>query len=142
MDSDGIPTAGPTRHEYIQSGETVTLGKTQPVLDDCFILNAAPATIPLDSRSSPLQLAASFYHPLSHIHLEVRTTEPAFQFYTGDYVNVPAVHSTPSRPSRAGFCVEPGRYINAVNVDEWRSMVVLKKGETYGSRIVYTAWKS
>lgn len=30
--------------------------------------------------------------------------------------------------------------MNAVNKPEWRDQVVLKKGQTYGSRIVYRGW--
>ena len=75
------------------------------------------------------------------MHLEVLTTEPAFQLYTGKYIDVDAVDGTPARKARAGFCVEPSRYINAVNVTEWRNMTVLRRGEIYGSRIAYNAWK-
>ena len=42
-----------------------------------------------------------------------------------------------ARKPRSGFCVEPSRYVNAVNVPEWKGQVILKKGEVYGSRIVY-----
>lgn len=45
-----------------------------------------------------------------------------------------------ARGARAGFCVEPSRYVNAVNVDEWRAQVLLKRGEVYGSRVVYKGW--
>jgi len=46
-----------------------------------------------------------------------------------------------ARAKRSGFCVEPSRYVNACNVDEWENMTLLKKGQTYGCRIVYRAWK-
>lgn len=88
-----------------------------------------------------MQKLVAAYHPDTKIHLEVWSTEPAFQFYTGKYVDVPAVGGLPARPARAGFCVEPSRWVNAVNVPEWKDQTVLKKGETYGARIVYRAWK-
>lgn len=72
--------------------------------------------------------------------MEVLSTEPAFQFYTGKHIDVPASEGVPARVSRAGFCVEPSRYVNAVNVEEWRGQVVVKKGEVYGSRVVFKAW--
>jgi aldose 1-epimerase len=53
---------------------------------------------------------------------------------------VPAVEGLDARGPRSGFCVEPSRFVNAVNVDEWRGQVLLKKGEVYGSRVVYKAW--
>jgi aldose 1-epimerase len=39
------------------------------------------------------------------------------------------------------MCIEASRYVNAVNEDKWRSMVVLKKGQTWGSKTVYRGWK-
>jgi aldose 1-epimerase len=80
------------------------------------------------------------YHPKTGIHLEVLSTEPSFQFYTGDFTNVPAVEGLSAKGPRSAFCCEPGRWVNAVNVPEWKNMSLLKKGETYGSRIVYKAW--
>jgi len=71
----------------------------------------------------------------------VYSTEPAFQFYTGKYIDVPEVPGAPARGKRSGFCVEPSRYVNAINVEEWKNQVLLKKGEKYGSRIVYRAWR-
>lgn len=73
--------------------------------------------------------------------------QPSYQFYTGIFVNVPEITSAtgekvPARNPFAGFCVEPSRYVNAVNVPEWKEQVVLKKGEVYGSRIVYRGWSN
>lgn len=54
---------------------------------------------------------------------------------------MPAVGGAPARGPRSGFCVEPSRFVNAINVEDWRSQMLLKKGEKYGARIVYKAWK-
>jgi aldose 1-epimerase len=89
-----------------------------------------------------LQKVASFYHPESKIHLEISTTEPAFQFYTGKYIDVPAVDGLAARSARSGFCVEPSRYVNAINVPEYKPMMVLKKGDKYGCKIVYKGWSA
>lgn len=97
--------------------------------------------MPLDTRAEPLGKLVAAYHPDSRIHLEVYSTEPAFQFYTGKYIDVPSVGGMPARGPRAGFCVEPSRWVNAINEDGWKSQVVLKKGEKFGARIVYKAWK-
>jgi aldose 1-epimerase len=95
----------------------------------------------MDTRNEPLTKLVAAFHPESKIHLEVYSTEPAFQFYTGKYIDVPAVAGVPARGKRSAFCVEPSRYVNAPNVDEWKGQVVLKKGEKYGCRNVYRAWK-
>jgi aldose 1-epimerase len=118
------------------------LGEKEPDIDDCFIANTNASSVPIDTRELPLQKVASFYHPESKIHLEIETTEPAFQFYTGKYIDVPAVDGLPARGPRSGFCVEPSRYVNAINVPEYKSQQLLKKGEKYGSKIVYRGWEA
>ena len=144
VDETGIPIAGPSPYEGIKANTPFTLGPTEPDLDDCFVLNTDPSSIPLDTRSLPLKKLVHAYHPKSQIHLEVLSTEPAFQFYTGKYIDVPAIDedgvNLPARGKRSGFCVEPSRYVDAVNREEWKDMVVLKKGTEYGSRIIYRAW--
>ncbi|KAI5279047.1 hypothetical protein KEM54_004378 [Ascosphaera aggregata] len=142
VDSTGIPTSGAVRYTSNEVTKPFYLGETSPDIDDTFIMNTDPKSVPIDTRSLPLQLNAAFKHPRTGIHLEVHSTEPAFQFYTGKYIDVPAVGGAPARRPRAGFCVEPHRYVNAVNVPEWRSQVLLKRGQMYGSKIVYKAWKA
>lgn len=140
VDATGIPTAGPTPYPELSPNTPFTLGPVSPDIDDCFTQNTDPSSAPVDSRSLPLNRHLAAHHPRSGVHVEVHSTEPAFQFYTGRHIDVPAVEGAPARGKRAGFCVEPSRWVNAVNVPEWKGMVVLKKGEKYGSRIVYKAW--
>jgi aldose 1-epimerase len=104
-------------------------------------MDTDPSSVPVDTRTQPLKLLASFKHLVTGLHLEAYSTEPAFQFYTGKYIDVPAVGGMPARGPRSGFCVEPSRYVNAPNEPAWRSMAILKKGEVWGSKIVYKAWK-
>ncbi|OAA65297.1 Aldose 1-epimerase, subgroup [Niveomyces insectorum RCEF 264] len=144
VDDGGIPTGGPTAFGKVQAQTPFTLGAAEPDIDDCFVVNDQPATVPLDTRAggAPLTRLVAAHHPATGIHLEVLSTEPAFQFYTGKYIDVPAVGGLPARHARSGFCVEPGRYVNASNEAAWKDMVVLKKGETFGARTVYRAWKA
>lgn len=142
MDDGGIPISTTTApYPGVTANKTFTLGATLPDIDDCFIVDPAKASSTLmDNRSEPLVSLVKAYHPESKIHLEVLSTDPAFQFYTGKHIEVPAVDDLPARGSRAGFCVEPSRYVNAINVDEWKGQVLLKKGQLYGSRTVYRGW--
>ncbi|OCK86154.1 galactose mutarotase-like protein [Lepidopterella palustris CBS 459.81] len=142
VDFTGIPTGPIEEYPGILSNKTFTLGQEQPDIDNCFIMNTDPTRIPVDTRSLPIQKLAAFYHPDTKLHLEILSTEPAFQFYTGKYIDVPAVDGVQARGPRSGFCVEPSRYVNAINVPEQKGMVVLKKGQTYGSRSVYRGWKA
>ncbi|KEZ41775.1 putative Aldose-1-epimerase [Scedosporium apiospermum] len=139
-DAENIPVSGPEPFPAIKANEAFILSDTAPVVDHCFVINEAPETIPLDTRCLPLQNMAQTYHPESGIHVEVWGTDPAFQFYTGENTNVPAVAGMGARGPRSAFCVEPSRYVNAPEVDEWRGMVLMKKGQRYGSRIVYRGW--
>ncbi|KAL4876995.1 galactose mutarotase-like domain-containing protein [Aspergillus karnatakaensis] len=97
------------------------LQESSPAIDNCFVpyTTIDPFKVPLDTRQLDLQLLGFFKHPDSGIHLEVFSTYG----------------------SRAGFCVEPGRFINAINQPAWRTMSLLKKGQVYGSKIVYESWK-
>lgn len=97
--------------------------------------------IPLDTRSLPLRRLAQFNHSSTGLHLEVHSTEPAFQFYTGKYIDIPSIDGRPAQTEGSGFCVEPSRYVNAINEPEWRNQVLLKKGQIFGCTTVYKAWK-
>jgi aldose 1-epimerase len=140
VDDGGIPTGGPVPYPGIEANKVFTLTASEPDIDDHFIMNQQSSSIPIDTRSEPLKKLVKGYHPETGIHLEVLSTEPSFQFYTGKYIDVPAVDGVPARGPRAAFCVEPHRYVNAANVEEWKSQVLLKKGKVYGSRIVYRGW--
>jgi aldose 1-epimerase len=124
----------------VEAKTAFTLGPVEPDIDDCFVVNENLSSIPTDTRSEPLIVDVAAHHPKTGIHLEVLSTEPAFQFYTGKFIEVPAVAGLEERGKRSGFCVEPSRYVNACNVPEWRDMMILKKGDVYGCRIVYRAW--
>lgn len=141
VDSTDIPTGEIGPYPGIKAGESFVLGDKEPDIDLCFVVNSVPSTVALDTRSAPLRKLTAFHHPNTSLHFEVLSTEPAFQFYTGKYINVPAVDGVPARGPRSAFCVEPSRYINAVNEDKWRNMVLLKKGELWGTKIVYQGWK-
>lgn len=141
VDDGGIPLGGPKKYPGVEALKAFSLGEEDPDIDDCFVVDPSTASeVPLDTRSKLLTKLVSAYHPVTKINLEVLSTEPAFQFYTGKYIDVPEVEGVKARGKRSGFCVEPSRYVNAINVPEWRGQVLLKKGEKYGSRVVYRGW--
>ena len=140
-DSSDIPTGEITSFPSITAGKSFVLGPVEPKIDHCFVMNPDPKSIPIDTRSLPMKKLVTTSHPNTRLHFEALSTEPAFQFYTGEYMNVPAVEGAAARGKRAGFCVEASRYINAVNVEAWKGMVTLKKGEKWGSRTIYRGWK-
>lgn len=97
--------------------------------DNCFVLEKGNWI--LDTRQKPLCKIVEAVSSTGDINFIAYTTEPSFQLYTGDFVN------TDSHKGRSGFCVEPSRFINAINHDEWKTQVVLRKGEVYGSLLKY-----
>jgi aldose 1-epimerase len=122
----------------------ILLGATEPDFDHCFIVDPTsdPNAVPIDTRSLPLNSLFRASHPDSKVHFEALSTEPAFQFYSGGGIDVPAVAGLPARGKRAAMCVEPSRFVNAINIPEWRNQMLLKKGEKYGSLNVYRAYKA
>lgn len=98
--------------------------------DNCFVVEKNGCQ--LDTREQPLMKHLEAISSTKDVKLEVASTEPCFQFYTGDGVNTEAFGP------RSGFCVEPGRFINAINNEQWKSQVILRKGEVYGSIIEYS----
>lgn len=141
VDENDIPTGEIKAFPGVQAGKPFVLGETEPDIDHCFVMNKDPFSVLLDTRQIPPRRLTSFYHPNTRLHFEVLSTEPAFQFYTGKYIDVPAVDGAPARGPRSAFCVEPSRYINAINVDKWKDMVTLKKGQLWGAKIIYQGWK-
>jgi len=141
VDDTDIPLKTIAKFPGIEAGKSFVLGKQEPDIDHCFIMDTNAQQIPIDTRERSLKKLVTLSHPTTGLHFEVHSTEPAFQFYTGKYVNVPASEHGPARGPRSGLCVEPSRYIDAVNNPEWRDMVVLKQGEKYGAKTVYKAWK-
>jgi aldose 1-epimerase len=141
-DESDIPTGPIEDFPGVEANKTFTLGAEKPDIDHCFIVDPTQSKVPLDTRKGPLHNIVSLYSPRSKIHFDVSSTEPAFQFYTGKYIDVPATKDTPAFCPRAGLCIEPSRYINAINVPELRDQVILRRGQIWGAKTVYKIWKS
>lgn len=84
-----------------------------------------------------LGLAARVTDPKSGRVLEVFTTEPGMQFYTGNFLesSLPGFHGKPSG-RRSAFAMEPQHYPDSPNKPQFPS-VVLCPGETYKNTIIF-----
>jgi aldose 1-epimerase len=82
--------------------------------------------------------AARLRDPKSGRHLEVHTTEPAVQFYSGNQI-VGTLVGTSGRLYRPGdgLCLETQHYPDSPNHPDFPS-TVLRPGETYQSTTIYT----
>ena len=147
LDNNSIPTGKviPHRNAPKEANTPFTLGAKAPDFDDCFVFDP-PNVIPLDTRTLPLRMQVKLSHSESNLNLEVYSTEPAFQFYTGEGIDVPELDDEDGKKTakmgpRKGIAIEPSRYVDAPR-EEWRGMCRLRKGEIFGARSVYKAWKS
>ena len=91
----------------------------------------------LNAYDGGLQRQASVYHKESGRLLEVYTSEPGLQFYSGNSLHsrFPGKSSRPYR-RRQGLCLETQHFPNSPNRPEFPS-TILRPGETYSSETVY-----
>jgi len=101
------------------------------------VANGYDHNLVLNRRGDTLTFAARVEEPTSGRALEIRTTEPAVQFFTGNrfdgtFVGVGGVVYN----RHAGFALEPQHFPDAINHPHFPS-VVLRPGETFRSTTVY-----
>lgn len=82
-------------------------------------------------------LAATVYEPVSGRYMEVYTTEPGVQFYSGNFLNESIIgKSGRGYGIRSGLCLETQHYPDSPNRPEFPS-VVLNPGEEYNTDTIY-----
>ena len=82
-------------------------------------------------------IVASVYSEKSGIQMDMTTTLPGVQFYSGNFLdgslmgknNIPVTH-------RSGFCLESQYFPNAINVDNFEKPI-LKAGDVYKHQTTY-----
>ena len=86
---------------------------------------------------APLAPAARVHEPVSGRVLEMFTTEPGMQFYSGNYLDGASVGKG-GQPYgyRCGFCLEPQKFPDSPNHPEFPPCI-LRPGQRYASRTVY-----
>ncbi len=91
----------------------------------------------IDKKEGELSLMARITEPKSGRVLEVLSTEPGLQFYSGNFLDGSLIGKG-SRPYnfRYGFCMEPQHFPDSPNQPNFPS-VVLRPGQTYRNTIVY-----
>lgn len=89
------------------------------------------------SIAGVLALAARVHEPQSGRVMEVLTTEPGMQFYTGNFLDGSNKgKGNMAYPRRSGFCMETQHFPDSPNQPEFPS-TVLRPGETYASTTIY-----
>jgi aldose 1-epimerase len=90
----------------------------------------------LDKRPGQLTLAARASEPTSGRTLEVWSTEPSVQFYSGNFLNGIKGKNGQTYNIHDAFCLEPQHDPDAPNKPNFPS-TELKPGQTYHTSIVY-----
>ena len=90
----------------------------------------------LNRSGDALTKAATVYEPTSGRVLEVFTTEPGIQFYSGNFLDEVHGKNGEIYRRRDGFCLETQHFPDAPNQPQFPS-TVLKKGDRFTSETVY-----
>jgi aldose 1-epimerase len=90
----------------------------------------------LDDHGAGLVLAASVYDPESGRVMEVLTTEPALQFYSGNFMTDVRGKDGQLYRRRHALCLEAQHYPDSPHRPEFPS-VVLRPGDTYTQTTIY-----
>ncbi|MGH8524103.1 MAG: aldose epimerase family protein [Gammaproteobacteria bacterium] len=107
-----------------QTDDQLVLGKGY---DHNFVLN---------KKGQELSLAATVYEPASGRVLEMWTTEPGMQLYTGNFLDKVRGKAGKVYNRRGGFCLEAQHFPDSPNKPAFPS-TVLKPGERYTQTTVY-----
>ncbi len=94
-------------------------------------------TFVLDKKDGELALAVECYSPKTGIKMDVSTTEPGVQVYTGNWMsgNFEGKHGH-RYPARAAVCFETQHFPDSINKPEYPS-VVLRPGEEFRSKTIH-----
>ncbi len=90
----------------------------------------------INGGGKSLTLAARVTEPTTGRIMEVMTTEPGVQFYTGNHVNIAAGKGGKPYAKRSAFCLETQHYPDTPNKKEFPT-TLLKPGQTYHTTTVY-----
>jgi aldose 1-epimerase len=90
-------------------------------------------------RTSPsLSHAAKVVEPTTGRTLDIFTTEPGIQFYSGNFLDGTLTgKGGRTYPHRSGFCLETQHYPDSPNQPSFPT-TVLKPGETYSTKTVFS----
>lgn len=94
--------------------------------DHCYVV---------DGEAGRLRTAAIVRDPVSGRKMEIQTTEPGIQFYSGNFLDGTVISG--NYPQYSGFCLETQHFPDSPNRPEWPS-TILKPGEQYFHKTIHT----
>jgi aldose 1-epimerase len=91
----------------------------------------------LNNSNGSLALAARVYEPTTGRVMEVWTTEPGLQFYSGNFLDGTLTgKDNQIYKHRSGFCLETQHFPDSPNKPDFPS-TILRPGETYSTETIY-----
>jgi aldose 1-epimerase len=132
VDATSIPTGAivPVR------GTPIDFTTAKPIGKDLKAMGGEPAgydhNLVVRGAAGTLRRAAAVKEPATGRTLEVWTTEPGMQFYSGNHLNGSKCKGEVSYGRHHGFCLETQHYPDSVHRPEWPTTIV-RPGETYKS---------
>lgn len=91
----------------------------------------------LNTNCDITQVAATVYSPATGIQLDVYTTEPGLQIYSGNFLDGTVTGKNGAvYGKRNAICLETQKYPDSPNKPDW-PQPYLKPGEKYTSRCIY-----
>ena len=99
----------------------------------------------LDGKLGEMKLAARVKDPKSGRVMEIHTTDPGVQFYTGNFLDGTVKGKAESIYGKhAAFCLETQKYPDSINqegTEGWHS-IILHPGETYSHIDLYKFFRT
>lgn len=89
----------------------------------------------IDGKAGEIRMAAKAMDPLSGRWLEVSTTEPGVQFYSGNFLDGTLISGGDPIEQYEGFCLETQHFPNSPNQPNFPS-TVLRPGEHFASQTI------
>ena len=92
----------------------------------------------LNTKGTGLELVTSLYHPASGRYMEVYTTEPGIQFYSGNFLDgsLKYTKNNIKYVVHAGLCLETQHFPDSPNQPSFPN-TILKPGEKYHHTSLY-----
>lgn len=91
----------------------------------------------LNKKSDSLSLAAIVREPVSGREMQVYTTEPGLQFYSGNFFDGTDIGKDSTKYNhRTAFCLEAQHFPDSPNQDNFPS-TILQVGKTYNQKTIY-----
>jgi aldose 1-epimerase len=140
VDKDLIPTGElrPVKGSPFDFTSPTTIGsRINANYDQLSLGRGYDHNLVLNRTGNELQLTARVRGPKSGRILEVYTTEPAVQFYTGNFLDGTIIGKhNHAYQQRAGFCLETQHYPDSPNHPDFPS-TILRPGDVFHSRTTF-----